>query len=153
MRRFLVLVASLLGCAPSAPKLSTFSLPVEGKSLAVRAGSVELLRGTSSGQAYAQAAVRSARARHEMQFGSWKITDGNQAWTEAKDFAWDTMSTELAKGSYRDSAGTVVVGVEARATEDALALTFTAKDPAMNRLSLASQSRLPSVAGQASPPS
>lgn len=137
MRRFVIVVAALLGCAPSVPTLSTFSLPVEGKSLAVKAGSVELLRGTSGAQAYAQAAVRNARARHEMQFGSWKITDGNQAWIEANDFAWDSVATGLSKGSYRNAAGDVVVSVEARATEGALELKFAAKDPAMNRLSLA----------------
>ena len=136
MRRSVILVAALLGCAPAAPKLSIFSLPADGKSLSVKAGSVELVRGTSGVGAYAQAAVRNARARHEMQFGSWKITDGNQAWTEAKDFAWDSVTADLAKGSYRDSASAVVVSVEARATEGALELKFAAKDPAMNRLSL-----------------
>jgi sulfoquinovosidase len=131
-----MVVVAVVGCTPAAPKLTNFSLPVEGKHLAVKAGSVELLRGTSGTQAYAQAAVRNARARYEMQFGSWKISDGNQAWTEGADFAWESSSTEVAKGSYRDAAGAVVVSVEARATEGSLELKFAAKDSTMNRLSL-----------------
>lgn len=136
MRRLSMVVGLLLGCGPVAPKLSTFELPAEAKRLVVKAGSRELLRGSSGADAAAQVAVRNARARFETQYGSWKITDGNQAWSAANDFAWDSVSASASSGSFRDAAGNVVVAVEARATEGALELVYTAKDPAMNRLSL-----------------
>lgn len=136
MRRLLPLVF-VVACAPAAPKLAAFELPVEAKAQVVKLGRAELLRSFSGTQAYAQAAVRTSRARTEMQFGSWKFTEGTQPWTEANTFSWDSVSADLAKGAFRDGAGNVVVSVEAKGTEGALQLTYTAKDPAVNRLSLA----------------
>ncbi|MBL8933539.1 MAG: hypothetical protein JNM69_03240 [Archangium sp.] len=81
--------------------------------------------------------MRTSRARTEMQFGAWKFTEGTQPWTEANTFSWESVTAELAKGAFRDGAGNVVVSVEAKGSEGALQLTYTAKDPSVNRLSLA----------------
>ncbi|MBL8918168.1 MAG: hypothetical protein JNJ54_04870 [Myxococcaceae bacterium] len=137
MPRLAAVLALVLGCAPQAPKLVSFELPVESKRLVTKAAGRELLRGFSADGPYAQAAVRASRARYELQYGSWKITDGNQAWTSAPDFAWDSLGVDVSKGSYRSAAGNVVVTVEARATEGALELVYRTADASMNRLSLA----------------
>jgi alpha-glucosidase (family GH31 glycosyl hydrolase) len=134
--RAVLLAVFVVGCTPAVPTLAGFELPVERGSLSVRVKEKALVTGASGSQARAQAAVRSARARYEMQFGSWRITDGTQPWTEANQFAWDSLNASEGKGGYRDSAGTVVVSVEASATEGALALKVKAADPMVNRVSL-----------------
>lgn len=135
MRAFFPLVV-LVGCAPAVPQVATFEVPVSNGTLSVEVKGKALLTGVTGSQARAQAAVRTTRARYEMQFGSWRITDGTAPWTEANRFAWDSVTASLAKGSYRDDANQVVVSVEAKGSEGALALTVRAADPMVNRLSL-----------------
>lgn len=130
-----LLLVGLVACTPAVPMVGAFQLPADGQRLGVRGGSVELVSGFKGSNAYAQAAVRTSRARTEMQYGAWKFTEGTQPWVEASTFTWD--SADGKKGSYRTAKDEVVVTVEASATEGALRLDFTAIDPATNRLSLA----------------
>jgi alpha-glucosidase len=130
----LVLVA--VGCTPATPMVSGFELPVTNDALSVSVKGKRLVSGVTGSQARAQAAVRTARARYEMQFGSWRITDGTQPWVEANRFTWDELTPTRGVGSYRDGMGAAVVKVEATASEGALALKVSAADPSVNRVSL-----------------
>ncbi|MCA3011165.1 MAG: hypothetical protein INH41_02070 [Myxococcaceae bacterium] len=130
--RLVPVVLVLAGCAPSVPQWGGFELPVSQGVLSVSARGATLLTGATG----AQAAVRTSRARYEMQYGSWRVTDGAQPWVEAAQFSWDQLSASAGRGSYRDAQGAVVVAVEATATDGALALSVRAADPSVNRLSL-----------------
>ena len=86
----------------------------------------------------APVATRVGKARYEMQYGSFRITDNLPRWTEGKRFAWDALSPTTAKGTWKDASGDAVVSLTATSTSvGELAMTFTATNPETNRLSLA----------------
>ncbi|MGI5862300.1 MAG: TIM-barrel domain-containing protein [Myxococcales bacterium] len=88
-------------------------------------------------EAYAPVATRKATAKWEMSYGSFKVTEGSQRWREAKK---PSLAGAIASSPVRwaDEAGEVQAELQVTApSENALLLTFTATDPAMNRLSVA----------------
>ncbi|MFZ5441696.1 MAG: TIM-barrel domain-containing protein [Myxococcota bacterium] len=136
MRAFLLApVCLLLACPSPPPKLGGLTLEGSATSFKVRAGEKVLLE---SSPTVAPVAARVGRARYEMQYGSWRITDNPPQWAEARAFSWSDQSPTRAAGVWADASGAPVVTLSAVSTGDgALALTYTAADPATNRLSLA----------------
>lgn len=125
----------LLACTPPPPSLGGLTLEASDTRFAVKQGSQVLLE--SSGRV-APVATRVGRARWETQYGSFKVTDNRPTWTEGSRFAWTKREGQALLGEWRDAAGSAVVAVKAVSTGTGeLALTFTAADPATNRLSLA----------------
>lgn len=136
MRTLIVtLVVLFAACTPPPPNLGGLTLAATNTSFAVKVGDAVLLESAAS---VAPVATRIGKARYEMQYGSFKITDNPPAWNEANQFSWDTQAVNLAKGLWKDASGATVVTLAATSTGDGvLALTYTAADPATNRLSLA----------------
>ncbi len=135
--RALCLVAVLLmfACPPAPPTLGGLVLEASETRFAVKAEGRVLLE---SAEGVAPVATRVGRARYETQYGSFRITDNRPVWTEGQRFAWSVSTGPELQGAWRDAAGGEVVAVKAASTGPGeLALTFTAADPATNRLSLA----------------
>lgn len=148
---FVVLVASTSSCAPEKPRPggitldttdTTFGIVVENDSPLSPSpgGALQTLLSfsTTGAGAYAPAAVRTTKAKYEMQYGSWKITEpGDDAWVEAHRFGWTSTSSTKAQGAWRDANGKDVVQLTATATDfGELKLDWNAADSAVNRLSL-----------------
>ncbi len=128
-------VLLLAGCAPETPTYGGLSLVTSESSFAVKLKDRSLLE---SATGVAPVATRIGRARYEMQFGSWRITDSRPTWTEGSRFAWSSTTKDVAKGAWSDGEKNTVVSLEVRsAAEGVLALTYAAADPATNRLSVA----------------
>jgi alpha-glucosidase (family GH31 glycosyl hydrolase) len=128
-----VVVAFATSCAPEAPKLGGLTLASTETSFAVKAKDTTLLESAPGGGV----ATRVGKARYEMQYGSWKITDNATPWTQAAKFAWDATSGTDALGTWKDASGIGVMSVKAVSTgPGVLALTYTATDVATNRMSL-----------------
>ena len=135
MRTSLVSLLLLAACAPEHPTFGGLSLITTESSFAIKLKDKALLESSTS---VAPVATRIGRARYEMQYGSFKITDNTPAQVEGTRFAWDAQTTAAAKGTWRDAAGNPVVSLSATSTGPGeLAITYTAADPATNRLSLA----------------
>jgi sulfoquinovosidase len=131
----LSLVLLLAGCAPETPAFGGLTLASTEKSFTIKANDRVLLESSS---VVAPVATRVGRARYEMQYGSFKITDNRPTWTEGQKFAWDDLGKTDAKGTWKDATGAAVVSLVATATGvGELAVTFTAANPETNRLSLA----------------
>ncbi len=129
----LPLTCAVFACAPQTPTLGGLQLDVAANVLSVKSGPRVLLQGLQG----RQASVRTARARTEMLYGSWKFTEGTQPWVEGSRFAWDQVTTTKSTGTYRTTDAQAVVTVEATSGQPGvLALRFSAVDPTVNRLSL-----------------
>ncbi|HEY1088845.1 MAG TPA: TIM-barrel domain-containing protein, partial [Archangium sp.] len=122
-------------CAPETPKLGGLSFVTTESSFSLKSKDRALIESASS---VAPVATRVGRARYEMLYGSWKITDNRPTWTEGARFAWDQQSATELKGTWKDASGNAVVSLAATSSgEGTVALTYTAADPATNRLTLA----------------
>ncbi|MFT3711200.1 MAG: glycoside hydrolase family 31 protein [Archangium sp.] len=128
-----VAVATATSCTPEPPKLGGLTLATTETSFAVKTKDKTLLESAPS----AAVATRVGKARYEMQYGSWKITDNTPTWTEGAKFAWSTTTSTEAQGAWNDASGNPVMTVKAVSTgQGELALTYTAADSATNRMSL-----------------
>lgn len=135
MRTPLLCLFLLAACAPENPSFGGLTLASTEKSFTIKTSDRVLLESSS---VVAPVATRVGRARYEMQYGSFKITDNKPEWTEGQRFAWDTTSATAAKGTWKDANGAAVVSLNATSTGvGELAITFTAANPQTNRLSLA----------------
>lgn len=135
MRTSLLGLFLFAACAPETPKLGGLTLASSDKSFSIVASDRVLLESSS---AVAPVATRVGRARYEMQYGSFKITDNKPEWTEGTRFAWDSVTKTSAKGTWKNSSNDAVVSIAATSTGlGELALTFTAANAQTNRLSLA----------------
>lgn len=131
----LSLFLALAACAPENPVFGGMTVVATEKTFAVKMRDRVLLENAAS---VAPVATRVGKARWEMQYGAWKITDNPPTWTEGQRFAWGTVTADVAKGGWKDASGADVVSLAATSTGDGvLALTYTAADPNTNRLSLA----------------
>ncbi len=131
----LSLILALAACAPENPVFGGMTVVATEKTFAVKMRDRVLLENAAS---VAPVATRVGKARWEMQYGAWKITDNPPTWTEGQRFAWGTVTADVAKGGWKDASGADVVSLAATSTGDGvLALTYTAADPNTNRLSLA----------------
>ncbi len=129
------LLLVLAACAPEHPVFGGLTVSVTEKQFSVKLKDVALLESATT---VAPVATRVGKARYDMQYGSWKITDNPPTWNEGQRFAWDSVTAAAAKGTWKDSSGANVVSLSvAEAGEGSLALTYTAANPATNRLSLA----------------
>ncbi len=132
---------ALLACGSPRPQLGGVELSAEKDTFTATDTETKkaLLEAFTAGAgAYAPAAVRTAKSRVELQYGSFKFTDGPGAWTEARRFQWDEVKAGRSKGSWRDAQGKAVVMLEAtEAGAGELKLEWRAVEPATNRLSLA----------------
>lgn len=128
----LVLVV-LSACEAAPPSLAGLTLPASKTSFSVKTKDKTLLEPVGE----VPAATRVGRARYEMQYGSWKITDNTPMWSEGRAFEWADVKADTAKGAYKDVSGATVLSVAATSLGDgSLALTYTATDTATNRISL-----------------
>ena len=135
MRTSYLLVFLLAACAPETPKLGGLTLSSTEKSFAVLSSDRVLLESSS---VVAPVATRVGKARYEMQYGSFKITDNKPEWTEGSKFAWDQVTKTTAKGTWKDSSNNAVLSLAATSTGvGELAITFTASNTDTNRISLA----------------
>ena len=135
MRSSYLLLLLLVACAPEDPTLGGLTLATSKTTFSIKAKDRVLLESSS---VVAPVATRVGKAKWEEQYGSFKITDNLPAWTEAKAFSWDDVTKTNAKGTWKDASGKAVVTLAATSTgTSVLALTYTAVDPATNRLSLA----------------
>lgn len=135
MRTSLLGLFLFAACAPETPKLGGLTLSSTEKSFSIVASDRVLLESSS---VVAPVATRVGRARYEMQYGSFKITDNKPEWTEGTKFAWDSVTKTSAKGTWKSSSNDAVVSIAATSTGlGELALTFTAANAQTNRLSLA----------------
>jgi alpha-glucosidase (family GH31 glycosyl hydrolase) len=131
----LVLVVVVSACTPETPKLGGLSFVTTESSFSLKSKDRALIESASS---VAPVATRVGRARYEMQYGAWKITDNKPTWSEGSRFAWDQQSATELKGTWKDASGNTVVSLAATSSgEGTVALTYTAADPLTNRLSLA----------------
>ncbi|MDP1823574.1 MAG: glycoside hydrolase family 31 protein [Archangium sp.] len=132
---FLCLLLPLAACAPETPVLGGLTLASTKTSFSIKAADKVLLESSS---VVAPVATRVGRARYEMQYGSFRITDNRPEWTEGTAFAWDSVTKTTAKGTWRDANDAGVVSLSASSTGPGeLAITYTASNPQTNRLSLA----------------
>lgn len=135
MRRLLLWCCVLSACAPETPKLGGLDLVTTESSFAVRSGEATLLESATSA---APVATRVGKARYEMQYGSWRITDNTSGWTEGRRFHWDQVTGQRAEGTWKTADDVPVMTVTAVSQAmGTVALGFKASDPATNRLSLA----------------
>ncbi len=135
VRTSFFVVFLLAGCAPEHPKLGGLTLETGATVFSIKAGDRVLLESSS---VVAPVATRVGRARYEMQYGSFKITDNPPEWIEGQKFAWDTATGAKPSGTWKDASGAPVMSLTAASTGvGELAITFTASNPATNRLSLA----------------
>ncbi len=138
MRTFYLCLLLLAACAPETPTLGGLTLAANDTSLTVftiKASDRVLLESSS---VVAPVSTRVGRARYEMQYGSFRITDNKPLWAEAQRFAWEEVTKTAAKGTWKDASGTAVATVSATSTGvGELAITYTASNPETNRLSLA----------------
>lgn len=138
MRTFYLCLPLLAACAPEAPTLGGLTLAASdtGSTVFTIKASDRVLLESSS--VVAPVSTRVGRARYEMQYGSFRITDNKPMWTEAQRFAWEEVSKTGAKGTWKDASGSAVATVSATSTGvGELAITYTASNPETNRLSLA----------------
>ena len=92
-----------------------------------------LLDSTALGNGYGAVATRKVKARIESSYGSYRFTEGTGAWSTGTAFDW-----KGAKATVRDAAGVEVGTLEVSApSEGVLKVTVTAKNPEVNRTSLA----------------
>lgn len=127
----LPLTLALAACPPeAAPTYGGLSVTSSRSSLAVTRGDKTLLDNT-------KVSTRVGRARYEMQYGSWKVTDSQNAANEAASFSWSSTTRDVATGAFVNADDAPLVNVEARSSgEGVLAITYTATDPATNRLTV-----------------
>lgn len=127
-----------VACGPGTPTLGGLKLETTETSFKVLADKQVLVDSYAGEGAYAAVAVRNAKARYEMSYGAWRITDGSGEWKQGKRFEWKQVTPTLATGFWRDATGAILVNVEASSPgAGEVALRFTAADPEMNRMSLA----------------
>ncbi|MEW6432601.1 MAG: TIM-barrel domain-containing protein [Myxococcota bacterium] len=138
MRRFLLLGAvALAGCGPSTPTLGGFTLDARERSFEVRFGDAVLLDTSEGDGQAAPVSVATSKARYEMQYGSWRITDGKADLVTGRRFQWDRLLSGRADGHWVDPTGAVIVRLSATSPgPGALAMVFEAADPAVNRLAV-----------------
>ncbi len=135
MRQSLVVLMFLAGCAPEVPSLGGLTLGATDNRLVLQKGDQTLLENALG---VAPVATRVGRARYEMQFGSWRITDSRPTWREGTTFKVDAFDKEGLRGTWSGDDGAPVVKVDVRSSaEGVVALTFTADAQETNRLSLA----------------
>jgi alpha-glucosidase (family GH31 glycosyl hydrolase) len=139
MRHFLILTVVVLGCGKPPPSFGGLTVDAtKGFAVTDPTKHTLLTAFTAGTDAYAAAATRTVKARYEMQFGSWRITEGNGAWTQATRFEWSTQTASTATGSWKDAKGNDVVLVTASSPgEGELKLDVQAATAGANRVSLA----------------
>ncbi|MFO0599587.1 MAG: glycoside hydrolase family 31 protein [Myxococcaceae bacterium] len=129
-------LASLLsaGCTPEPPKLGGLTLPPAPNGFNVWSSNGKPLLEPSAGAAVS---TRVGKARYEMQYGSWRITDNPPQWADGTKFEWTEQKADRAAGTWKDGSGGAVLSVTAVSTGTGeLALTYQAADAATNRISL-----------------
>jgi alpha-glucosidase len=133
----LAVAVSLSACGVTSPTFGGFTIVGREQRVTVKYGDLELLT-TSEGEGkQAPVAVATSKARYELQYGSWRITDGAHELTGARRFAWDLQLPERAEGHFVDASGQVLVRVSYSSPgTGALAVHFEAADPTVNRLSV-----------------
>ena len=119
-----VAVLALTACIPEAPKLGGLSLVTTASSFSVKADERVLVESAPG----AAVATRVGKARYEMQYGSWKITDNSTPWNEGSAFSWASTSATEASGVWKDASDLPVMTVKAVSTGPGeLALTYVAR--------------------------
>lgn len=130
-------VVVLSACGASKPTFGGFTLDGRELSFEVLFGQTPLVTTSEGDGAKAPVAVATSKARYEMQYGSWRITEGKKELTTGRRFLWDVQLPERAEGHWVDGTGKVVVNLTASSpVQGALALHFRAADPTTNRLSV-----------------
>jgi sulfoquinovosidase len=132
-----VLVLLLTGCEEDLRSFADFSAELSGRAVAFsnKKDSRVLLSsaGDSSG-AYTPVAAGKGRSRIEMQYGSWRFTDGATDWAPIAKARWKGVRTL----EWVDAQDKVVVTIEVNApTAGVLKLDVKAADTSVNRLSMA----------------
>lgn len=123
----------LCACGSSDVKLEQFRISprADGFSVLGPDGGV-LLESASLGAAHAPLAARKTKARIEAQYGSYRFTEGIDAWAAGTAFEW-----KGAKATVRDAAGASIGTLELTAPGDGvLKLSATATAADTNRTSL-----------------
>jgi sulfoquinovosidase len=127
-------VAAISACSQPSLSAGGFRLVPRPEGFAVLSPDGGVLLESAAGLpgAYAPVAVRSTHARIEEQFGAFRITEGNDAWTEARQlsFAADHASVGgVASITVTSPAdGVVALTVEAGAGVNRLSLAFACND-------------------------
>ena len=135
MRTSFLSLLLLAACAPETPTLGGLTLATTPRTFSIKQNDRVLLE---SSAAVAPVSTRVGKARFEEQYGSFKVVDNPPQWLEGSRFAWDATTKTTAKGTWKDASGTAVVSLAAVSTGiGELAITYTATDPATNRISLA----------------
>lgn len=123
----------LFGCEQPPPSIGGLTLLTTKSSFTVKTKEKTFLESAGA----APVATRVGRARYEMQYGSWRITDNKPEWNEGSVFQWNEVKADKATGAWANASGTPVLSLAAVSTGGGeLALTYTAADPATNRISL-----------------
>lgn len=140
MRHFVFLACTaVVACAPPTPKLGGLTLPATASGPQVRNGSLVLLESAKGKSgANAPAAARVGRAKIEEQYGAFRFTDLPGTWSEGSAFAWDTVDTTRAVGTFRDASKKAVATLTVTSPGPGeLSMAVKATDASTNRLSLA----------------
>lgn len=130
-------VLALVACGSSTPELGGFTLDGRERTFELKFGDFSLLDTSEGDGKSAPVAVATSKAKYEMQYGSWRITDGNHALVTGRRFQWDQVLGTGATGHWVDDTGAVIVKLSATSPGlGALAMTFEAADPNVDRLSV-----------------
>lgn len=133
----LVPVLALVACGPTTPKLGGFTLDGRERTFELKFGELSLLDTSEGDGKSAPVAVATSKAKYEMQYGSWRITDGSHDVVTGRRFLWDEVLVSRATGHWVDPTGAVLVKLSAVSpAPGALAMTFEAADPTVNRLAV-----------------
>ncbi|MCC6335180.1 MAG: hypothetical protein IT380_14470 [Myxococcales bacterium] len=137
-RSLVAVVAVLAGCGANKPSFGGFTLVGHELAFTIQAAETTLLATREGEGLKAPVSVATAKARYEMQYGSWRITEGAKQPAEGRRFLWDLQLPERAEGHWVDGTGEVLVNVTVSSPgQGALAMNFRAADPTVNRLSVA----------------
>lgn len=137
----IALVMSLAACPPREaslpPKTGAFLVRFTSNGIAVSRGTDgrPLLSSLAGGEgAYAPVAIRKATASWEMQYGSFRVTDGREPWKSGSRM----VSLGERRVAFAAEGGELVATLEtAEPSEGVLSLSFRAADPSANRISAA----------------
>lgn len=140
-RQLTPLVLLVLAACGGAPEVGTFRIEAReegGFRVVSRNGDRVLLESASATEApYAPVAARKNKARYELSYGSFRITEGNEPWTTGARLELQKDGARIT-GRFVQEDGTQVATLNAESpSEGVLLLRVTAAAEDANRMSLA----------------